>query len=124
MDNKMAKTALPIKVLMVMHNSTITGPNMATLSLLKAIDRSSCRIDVASPAEGYFVEQLKEMGVTHIPLEFGRYKNKIILADEISPDTCRLWDAKTKEKLDKDRFRRDLGNIEEAYQEVLRRVME
>jgi len=57
-------------------------------------------------------------------LEFGRYRGKIILADEISPDTCRLWDAKTKEKLDKDRFRRDLGNVEEAYQEVLRRVME
>ena len=57
-------------------------------------------------------------------LEFGRHKGKIILADEISPDTCRLWDKKTKEKLDKDRFRRDLGNVEEAYQEVLRRVME
>lgn len=56
-------------------------------------------------------------------LEFGRYKGKIILADEISPDTCRLWDKTTKEKLDKDRFRRDLGNVEEAYQEVLRRVM-
>jgi len=57
-------------------------------------------------------------------LEFGRCKRKIILADEISPDTCRLWDKTTKEKLDKDRFRRDLGNVEEAYQEVLRRVME
>ena len=56
-------------------------------------------------------------------LEFGRFKGKIILADEISPDTCRLWDSKTKEKLDKDRFRRDLGNVEEAYQEVLKRVM-
>ena len=54
----------------------------------------------------------------------GLRRNKIILADEISPDTCRLWDKKTKEKLDKDRFRRDLGNVEEAYQEVLRRVME
>ncbi len=57
-------------------------------------------------------------------LEFGRYEDKIILADEISPDTCRLWDKTTKEKLDKDRFRRDLGNVEEAYQEILRRVME
>jgi phosphoribosylaminoimidazole-succinocarboxamide synthase len=57
-------------------------------------------------------------------LEFGRFKGKIILADEISPDTCRLWDKATKEKLDKDRFRRDLGNVEEAYQEVLRRVLE
>ena len=55
-------------------------------------------------------------------LEFGKYKNDIILADEISPDTCRLWEMGTGEKLDKDRFRRDLGNIEQAYQEVLRRV--
>ncbi len=55
-------------------------------------------------------------------LEFGRYKDKIILADEISPDTCRLWDMTTGKKLDKDRFRRDLGQIEEAYQEVLTRV--
>ena len=55
-------------------------------------------------------------------LEFGRYKGEIILADEISPDTCRLWDLKTGEKLDKDRFRHDLGNIKEAYQEVLNRV--
>ncbi|MBL7157993.1 MAG: phosphoribosylaminoimidazolesuccinocarboxamide synthase [Candidatus Omnitrophica bacterium] len=55
-------------------------------------------------------------------LEFGRYKGKILLADEISPDTCRLWDKETRKKLDKDRFRRDLGGIEDAYQEVLRRV--
>ncbi len=55
-------------------------------------------------------------------LEFGRFKGKIILADEISPDTCRLWEVGTGKKLDKDRFRHDLGNIEEAYQEILKRV--
>ena len=58
-------------------------------------------------------------------IEFGRcpaLNNEIILADEISPDTCRLWDSKTREKLDKDRFRRDLGNVEEAYQEIFRRM--
>jgi len=55
-------------------------------------------------------------------LEFGRHKGRILLGDEISPDTCRLWDKKTNQKLDKDRFRRDLGKIEEAYQEVLRRI--
>lgn len=55
-------------------------------------------------------------------IEFGRYDGRVILADEISPDTCRLWDAETNEKLDKDRFRRDLGNVEEAYQEVWRRI--
>ena len=55
-------------------------------------------------------------------LEFGKHKGKIILADEISPDTCRLWEKGTGKKMDKDRFRRDLGGIEEAYQEVLSRV--
>jgi phosphoribosylaminoimidazole-succinocarboxamide synthase len=59
-------------------------------------------------------------------LEFGRLYDKgesrIVLADEISPDNCRLWDSKTNEKLDKDRFRRDLGRVEEAYQEVARRL--
>ena len=55
-------------------------------------------------------------------IEFGRYHDKIILADEISPDTCRLWDVTTNENLDKDRFRRDLGNVEEAYVEVFSRL--
>jgi len=55
-------------------------------------------------------------------LEFGRFKGEIILADEISPDTCRLWEIGTGEKFDKDRFRHDMGNIEEAYQQVLARV--
>lgn len=56
-------------------------------------------------------------------LEFGLKDSELVLADEISPDTCRLWDKETLEKLDKDRFRRDLGQVEEAYQEVYRRVM-
>ena len=57
-------------------------------------------------------------------LEFGRTADgEIILADEISPDTCRLWDAKTHEKLDKDRFRRDLGGVEDAYKEIMKRLM-
>ena len=55
-------------------------------------------------------------------IEFGRYKGDIILADEISPDTCRLWDKQTHEKLDKDRFRRDLGGVEDAYAEVFKRL--
>ena len=59
-------------------------------------------------------------------LEFGRWYNddevRLVLADEISPDSCRLWDVKTNEKMDKDRFRRDLGKVEEAYQEVARRL--
>lgn len=55
-------------------------------------------------------------------IEFGRFHGEILLADEVSPDTCRLWDVKTNEKLDKDRFRRDLGNVEEAYEEVFKRL--
>ena len=55
-------------------------------------------------------------------IEFGRFHGNVILADEISPDTCRLWDINTHEKLDKDRFRRDMGNVEDAYQEVFRRI--
>ena len=55
-------------------------------------------------------------------LEFGRCADGIILADEISPDTCRFWDVNTHEKLDKDRFRRDLGGVEEAYAEVMKRI--
>ncbi len=58
-------------------------------------------------------------------IEFGKTKDgTIILADEISPDTCRLWDEKTKEKLDKDRFRRDLGGVESAYEEVMKRMLQ
>lgn len=58
-------------------------------------------------------------------LEFGKTSDgTIVLADEISPDTCRFWDAATHEKLDKDRFRRDLGNVEDAYQEMMKRVFE
>ena len=66
----------------------------------------------------------KDAGIDLIDfkIEFGRYHGQIILADEISPDTCRLWDSKTKEKLDKDRFRRDMGNVEGAYQEVFKRI--
>lgn len=56
-------------------------------------------------------------------IEFGRFHNQIILADEISPDTCRFWDSTTHEKLDKDRFRRDMGGVEEAYQEIMKRLM-
>ena len=73
-------------------------------------------------------ELLKKFFLSHkielidFKLEFGRYQGGIILADEISPDTCRLWEVGTGNKLDKDRFRRDLGNVEEAYREVLRRV--
>lgn len=71
-------------------------------------------------------EYLITLGIKLIDfkLEFGKTSDgKIVLADEISPDTCRFWDAETNEKLDKDRFRRDLGNVEDAYQEIMHRLM-
>ena len=70
-------------------------------------------------------EYFKGLGVTLVDfkLEFGKTADgKIVLADEISPDTCRFWDSKTNEKLDKDRFRRDMGGVEDAYNEMMRRV--
>ena len=68
-----------------------------------------------------------ECGVTLVDfkLEFGKVSDgSIVLADEISPDTCRLWDSKTREKLDKDRFRRDLGGVEDAYAEIMKRLLD
>ncbi len=66
--------------------------------------------------------QKKGMFLVDFKLEFGLWNGQIILADEISPDTCRFWDIQTGERMDKDRFRKDLGRIEETYQEVLKRV--
>ena len=70
-------------------------------------------------------DTLAAVGVTLVDfkLEFGKTEaGELVLADEISPDTCRFWDSKTGEKLDKDRFRRDLGNVEGAYEEMSRRL--
>ncbi|HBJ80426.1 MAG: phosphoribosylaminoimidazole-succinocarboxamide synthase [Pseudothermotoga sp.] len=66
----------------------------------------------------------KNIILVDFKLEFGRANGKILLADEISPDTCRFWDGSTREKLDKDRFRRDLGNVEQAYWEIYKRISE
>jgi phosphoribosylaminoimidazole-succinocarboxamide synthase len=70
----------------------------------------------------YFAE--RNIRLVDFKLEFGMYEGKIILADEISPDTCRLWELGTNRKLDKDRFRRDMGDVEDTYQEVLKRIQE
>ncbi|MFH1189800.1 MAG: phosphoribosylaminoimidazolesuccinocarboxamide synthase [Candidatus Omnitrophota bacterium] len=93
---------------------------IATPKELGTIDKYSFKVN--DELKKFF--DSKGLILVDFKLEFGRYKGRIILADEVSPDTCRLWDKTTKEKLDKDRFRRDMGNVEEAYQEVLRRVME
>ena len=71
--------------------------------------------------KAYFLS--RNVKLVDFKLEFGRLANgEIVLADEISPDTCRFWDADTNEKLDKDRFRRDMGGVEDAYNEMMKRV--
>lgn len=77
-------------------------------------------LEINNILKKYFLD--KKIKLVDFKLEFGKHNGKVILADEISPDTCRLWDADTNEKLDKDRFRRDLGNVEGAYKEVLKRL--
>ncbi|MBS4024446.1 MAG: phosphoribosylaminoimidazolesuccinocarboxamide synthase [Clostridia bacterium] len=80
--------------------------------------------ELALAVNGVIKPYLEEKGIILVDfkLEFGLYQNKIMLGDEISPDTCRFWDSQTGEKLDKDRFRRDLGKVEEAYAAVLARL--
>ena len=94
---------------------------LATRDELQTIEDYAFRIDALLQAFW------KQCGVTLVDfkLEFGRLSDgQIILADEISPDTCRLWDTATGEKLDKDRFRRDMGGVEEAYAEIMKRLEE
>jgi phosphoribosylaminoimidazole-succinocarboxamide synthase len=80
--------------------------------------------EMATKVNNILKEFFLEQGIKLIDfkIELGRFNGEILLADEISPDTCRFWDAKTNEKLDKDRFRRDLGNVKEAYIEILKRI--
>ena len=93
---------------------------LATREELRAINEYSLRINQI--LSDFFKE--RNLDLVDFKLEFGRHKGKILLGDEFSPDTSRLWERTTGEKLDKDRFRRDLGKVEEAYQEVYRRVVE
>lgn len=104
----------------LINDSHILGLKLATREEIKEIKEMAFKVNEV------LMEFFKEKGLRLIDfkLEFGKYEGRIILADEISPDTCRLWDIKTNEKLDKDRFRRDLGNIKEAYMEVIRRLEE
>jgi len=92
--------------------------NLATKEQMADIKRLA--LNVNSLLQPFFRE--RQMILVDFKLEFGLYQGRLILADEISPDTCRFWDRVTKESMDKDRFRKDMGKIEEAYQEVLKRV--
>lgn len=91
---------------------------LADPKIVEEIKQQARKIN--SVLQPFFKE--RKMMLVDFKLEFGLHNGTLILADEISPDTCRFWDAGTKESMDKDRFRKDLGKIEEAYQEVLRRV--
>ncbi len=91
---------------------------LATPEQIKEIKQYSLQINDILKA--YFVE--KGIKLVDFKLEFGLHDGEVILADEISPDTCRFWDLETGKKMDKDRFRRDLGDVEATYQEVLGRL--
>jgi phosphoribosylaminoimidazole-succinocarboxamide synthase len=91
---------------------------LATIEEVTMIKKLALKINEV--LQTYFLE--KGLRLIDFKLEFGRFEGTVILADEISPDTCRLWDVETNEKMDKDRFRRDLGNVEETYQAVLERL--
>ena len=105
----------------LLNTSHALALKLATAEELEQIKAMALRVD------GLLKAAFHRMGIELVDfkLEFGRTPDgKLVLADEISPDTCRLWDEKTHEKLDKDRFRRDLGGVEDAYQEVMRRLTE
>ena len=97
----------------------IRALNIATDEEMDQVKNYSFQINdiLKSYLDGFGIELID------FKLEFGRFDGKVILADEISPDTCRFWDKATGKKLDKDRFRRDLGDVEEAYHEIISRLM-
>ena len=99
----------------------ILAMEFATEEELETIKKMA--LDINAILRGYLAAD--GIDLIDFKLEFGKTADgSIVLADEISPDTCRFWDSKTHEKLDKDRFRRDMGGVEDAYQEVFKRILE
>ena len=92
--------------------------NLATKEEIETIKNMAFAVNDAMKA---FFKELN-IDLIDFKLEFGRFKGQIVLADEISPDTCRFWDAKTGEKLDKDRFRRDMDDVDKGYREMMKRM--
>lgn len=122
-------TALKAPVLEFCYKNDDLGDPMINISHAVAIgiatkDELDQIAQMAYKVNEIMVEYFKSVKVILVDfkIEFGRCDGKIILADEISPDTCRFWDADTMEKLDKDRFRRDMGGVEEAYAEMMKRL--
>lgn len=96
----------------------ILALNLATIDEMNQIEHMSLATNTIMRE----ILKAKNVDLIDFKLEFGRFDGEILLADEISPDNCRFWDTETHEKLDKDRFRQDLGGVEEAYQEILNRL--
>ncbi len=106
-----------------LHDPLFNEYHIRALGLASDKEMEAIKIDsfkINKVLKNFF--STKGLDLIDFKLEFGRHKGKILLGDEISPDTCRLWDKTSQKKMDKDRFRRDLGDIEETYQEVLKRV--
>lgn len=102
----------------LINRSHIKALALASGEEVEKLEEQSIRVNAI--LKDFLVK--RDIDLVDMKLEFGVHKGTILLADEISPDTCRFWDTKTKKKLDKDRFRRDLGEIEEAYLEVSNRI--
>jgi len=102
----------------LMNEYHVRALGLATQEELDTISRMARKINAVLSS---FFER-RNLRLVDFKLEFGRYRNKILVGDEISPDTCRLWDMETGEKLDKDRFRFDPGDVERAYEEVYNRI--
>ena len=96
----------------------ILALNLATIDEMNQIEHMSLATNTIMRE----ILKAKNVDLIDFKLEFGRFDGEVLLADEISPDNCRFWDTETHEKLDKDRFRQDLGGVEEAYQEILNRL--
>ena len=102
----------------LMNEHHVLALGIATRDELRFLDETSLKVNAA--LQEFFLK--RGLNLVDFKLEFGRHKGQVLLGDEISPDTMRLWEVGTNRKMDKDRFRRDLGEIEETYQEVLKRV--
>ena len=103
----------------LINDDHIFALGVATAEELEHIRRQSHRVNELLRA--YLAQ--RQIDLVDFKLEFGRHEGGLLLGDEISPDTCRFWEQGTRKKLDKDRFRRDLGDVESAYQEMVRRVI-
>ena len=122
-------TALEVPIVELYYKRDDLGDPLLNREHIRALGLASDAVVDAMTAAGRRVNRLltpffADIGITLVDykLEFGLHDGDLLLADEISPDTCRFWDSETGEKLDKDRFRRDLGRVEESYREVLGRI--